>query len=242
MKFEIEQYSDIGDKETNEDSQDFYIDKGNFFALVADGVGSHGRGDEASKTAVEVLKKFLIDNMQGISEEMIRQALEKANMEIISKQSKSSEMKTTICVVAYFNNDLYFAHLGDSRIYLFKDGEISHISRDHSVARFHYDIGEISFEEIRGHIDRNRVTKALGGDDEISPTIKKIENVSLTNGDAILICTDGFWAEVLEDEMTIALSKTDSAKQWLENMAEIAKNKESKDKDNLTATAIRFFN
>lgn len=92
------------------------------------------------------------------------------------------------------------SHIGDTRIYLFKGGKLSYQSKDHSLSQVAVDMGQITLREIRTHKDQNKLTRVLGNDYYIAPDCE-VRTEPLTAGDAIIICTDGFWEYVYEEEM-----------------------------------------
>jgi serine/threonine protein phosphatase PrpC len=164
-------------------------------------------------------------------------AIEYANAQVLAQQEQTmSKMKTTIAMAYIKVDETIIAHVGDSRVYAFKDGKVIFQTMDHSASQMAVAVGEITLDEIRNHEDRNRLTRVLGASDEI-----KIDAVSIQNDqyDALLICSDGFWEYVLEDEMEESLVSSDSAMNWLYKMRTIQANRAPENCDNNTAIVIR---
>lgn len=227
-------YSDIGGRENNEDS---YLckklDEYTVFA-VADGLGGHNDGEVASHIAVKSIEEIMIDN----ANDDVFEAIEYANAQVIAQQEKTmTKMKTTIAIALIKEDRTIVAHVGDTRVYAFNEGKVVFQTKDHSASQMAVAVGEITPKEIRNHDDRNMLTRVLGASDEI-----KVDAVSITNDqyDALLICSDGFWEYVLEEEMENTLKNSDSAMNWLYKMRTIQMNRAPDNCDNNTAIVVRI--
>ncbi|MGN0675277.1 MAG: PP2C family protein-serine/threonine phosphatase, partial [Oscillospiraceae bacterium] len=200
-------YTGCGGHEINEDS---FCCAADFFA-VADGLGGHINGEEASRCAIGYLKK----NAHGdYSEDNVKRLLEGANSAVF-RQAKGA--KTTIAVLFAENGVFRYANVGDSRVYIFRNDRLLAMTKDHSVCRAAVDMGTMKFDEIRRSEDRSKLLKVLGNDDKLNVP-KGYPPIQMQEGDAFLICSDGFWDYVLESEMEADLLKSDSPKKWLNYM------------------------
>ena len=142
-----------------------------------------------------------------------------ANDMILQRQKElGNKMKTTAAVVRIDDTWAHIAHVGDSRVYAFKDAKVVFQTLDHTAAQMSVEVGEITPQEIRSHPDRCVLTKALGSSDELRPSLTQLPKDSF---DCILMCTDGFWGSVTEKDMCNCLSQSRSPQQWLELMQEI---------------------
>ncbi len=193
-------FSDKGRiRENNEDSY-YYDPKKNIFA-VADGMGGHIAGEVASKLAVEVLANFSFepyDDYCKALEEMIHEA----NSKIIDYGENNPDyqgMGTTFSTGIINNKTLYYAHIGDSRIYFFRNGESKQLTRDHSYVNQLVEKNEITEEEAFDHEQKNILTQALGTDSDIN--INKGTH-QLQTGDLLLFCTDGLTDMLRKEEIT----------------------------------------
>ncbi len=230
--------SNQGGREYNEDSVVLWDDTKRQCVLVADGLGGHGGGKTASQLAVDQMRASG-ENQSVWDETWIYQMYQQVNQVILDAQTASCKMKTT-CVSLYVDKGhALWAHLGDSRLYHFVDGVLVSVTRDHSVSQMAVLSGEISQNQIRHHVDRNKVLRALGVNTEAKPDIAE---AALNDGrfHAFLLCTDGFWEYVLEDEMEIDLAKTEEPSAWLSYMVERLRRRARKNHDNYSAAALFY--
>lgn len=238
---EVASYSDQGGRDYNEDSR-LVVDHGNSVcAIVADGLGGHGGGKLASMTAVGAVKDCIEagDPRAAVRPDDINAWFDTANGRVLEMQTRECEMKTTMALVylPFDDGGCYAAHLGDTRIYHFIDGKLSYMSFDHSVSRMSVLAGEIGMEDIRFHADRNRLLKAIGKCDEAVPEMKELD-IDRSVNNAILICTDGFWEYVTEEQMEETLANAGKPREWLEAMRRNIKRLAKKNNDNNTAIAL----
>ncbi len=240
MRFETARYSDTGGRPENEDATLCATSANRRLMLtaVADGLGGHGGGAIASSTAAQCLGESM-DRLLAPSEEAIREVCVRMNDEVLAAQTSGCHMKTTLAMaLLYWNGTTAFAHIGDSRIYHFRGGRILYQSLDHSVSQLAVLAGEITQDQIRFHEDRNRVLRVLGSEDTPKPDIRITEQ-NLQDGDALLLCTDGFWEYVLEEEMLDTLARAGSAKDWLGRMVKVLRSRVKEGNDNNSAVAVR---
>ena len=225
-------YSDVGGRANNEDS---YLSKkisSGYLFIVADGLGGHDDGEMASYSAVNSIKEYLVNNEGGT----VSEAICFANNKVIEMQAKhSSKMKTTIALVYVTESKAIIAHIGDSRVYAFKNGRIVHQTVDHSASQLAVSVGEIRPEDIRKHEDRNVLLRALGASDNVKVEVSEIGSGDF---DALLLCSDGFWEYVLETEMESELACSKSADKWLYKMRAIQLNRGPERCDNNTAIGV----
>ena len=166
--------------------------------VVADGMGGHQAGDYASKCTVEVMIKEIAKSEGEDIERVLVKAIKAANREIIKEASGDEHLKgmgTTVVAATVKEQMLYFANVGDSRLYLINQG-IQQLSKDHSLVEEMVRLGGIKPEEAKHHPDKNIITRAMGVKEEVEADI--YEN-RLKKGDMILMCTDGL-SNMVEDE------------------------------------------
>lgn len=228
-------YSGSGGRSENEDSFGIFAHGNMTSVIVADGLGGHGGGKQASEIAVKHFSTCTSPN--GLPEdEMILACFHGANKEIISSRLNANHMKTTAVYLAIRDAAAKWAHIGDSRLYHFWNEELCDYTLDHSVSQMAVVLGEITRDQIRGHCERSRLLKVLGSE-EIAPEIHKA--VKLGPGrHAFLLCSDGFWESVLEDEMILDLYKSATAEEWLGAMRYRVMKRMGPDHDNHTAVAV----
>ncbi len=225
-------YSDVGGRTNNEDA---YLSKkieNGYLFIVADGLGGHDDGEMASYSVVNAVKDYLVEN----NSENIVGAIQFANSAVLSLQSKhSSKMKTTIALAYVTEEKIVVAHVGDSRVYAFREGKIVHQTVDHSASQLAVSVGEIQPSDIRNHVDRNVLLRALGARVDVKIDISE---VNISDCDALLLCSDGFWEYVLENEMEAELLNSKAADKWLYKLRAIQLNRAPDRCDNNTAIAV----
>lgn len=191
---------------------------------VADGLGGHIRGEEASRRAVEILEEAFAR----------KQAPETAFRRAQEAVCRLNGPRTTLVFAAAEGEELRFLHIGDSRGYLFREGRLLFQTTDDSLPQRLVQLGEISPAEIRRHPLRNRLTAALGGEDFPAPHISPA--FRLQPGDALLLASDGFWEPVTEACMLETLAAAADPEAWLAAMLQDVDPEAAE--DNLTAAAV----
>lgn len=233
MRINYSEYSSIGGRRKNEDMVQIVSYPESTIALVADGLGGHGDGDIASRLAVHAISQAICDG--AASRTLMEKAIRMANEKILIRHADGSDMKTTIAAVWFNEEQACAAHVGDTRIYQFRNGKILYQSIDHSVSQLAVTLGEIGLEDIRNHCDRNRLTRALGSRPDVKITI---EYLDVQPGDAFLLCSDGFWELVWENEMIEDLKASVNAECWLTAMRKRVEARLEPDSDNHTAATL----
>ena len=173
--------------------------------VVADGMGGHQAGDYASKYTVEVLNRELALSEGEDIERCLVGAIKTANREIIKEASRDEHLKgmgTTVVAATISNQMMYFANVGDSRLYLINQG-IQQLTKDHSLVEEMVRLGGIKAEDARNHPDKNIITRAMGVKDEAEADFYEFR---IKRGDKILMCTDGL-SNMVEDEDMFGLVK-----------------------------------
>lgn len=224
-------YSIPGGREENEDRVSGSLLSGGFFLAVADGLGGHGRGAEAAQAALEFLRERL--PQCEFSVEPLKALIAEINDHILL----TTTGKTTLSLLWCQGESALAAHVGDSRIYLFRGSGILYQSRDHSVSQLAAAVGEITEKEIRGHADRNKLIRCLGS---TSSSLPEIHELKLQPGDGLLLCSDGFWEPLWEDEMLEAFLESSHPGLWLSNMTKIISRRLTEQSDNCTAAVTIY--
>lgn len=241
-------YAAISDRgmlrEKNEDFWDIVLAAdGNPQAfIVADGMGGHEAGDVASRMAVQSISKEVSlhlqnpDNTSSI-QEFLEKTVLKANEEIYQYALRNLNgvgTGTTLTAGLLHNGKLTIAHIGDSRFYLLRNGEIEKLTRDHSFVGELVERGILDAEEASKHPLRNQITRALGYEKQIQIDFYEI---TVQSGDIWLFCTDGLTLKVTPDELLSMLSDGSDLDDTLKNMIALANQRGGE--DNITAIAVR---
>ena len=239
MKVDYYSISNIGNRELNEDSIGIFQNSDNELCFVlADGLGGHGHGEVASGLAISTAERLWKsgDYKDFLSEYYTQ--LEKSLAEIQRKNNLPNDYKTTTVIATFSEKALLHAHVGDSRLYFFRNGRVLYRTTDHSVPQMLVLSGDIREKDIRNHPDRSRLLKVCGTDPD-NIFYDKHETTVCTAGDAILLCSDGFWELIDERHMRRCLKRSKTAKEWAEKMSEIVnKNGIGKGMDNNSAICI----
>ena len=241
MKILVAKCTELGDRERNEDYYMTSVSDKNYFFSLADGLGGHGLGDEASKTVCTTAINYLTNHKGVLSNEIFEEIYNLCQENLYKKQEKlnaSGKMRTTLNLLCIDDRNIYWSHIGDSRIYYFKQGELVRRTLDHSVPQMLVSVGELSDSQIRFHEDRNRLLKVLGVEDQ-KPSYEVEQPIPLSGDQQFLLCSDGFWELITEEQMLLCLEEAEEPQLWLDNMMELVhKNGRNKSKDNITAIAI----
>ena len=166
--------------------------------VVADGMGGHQAGDYASKCTVEVMIKEIAKSEGEDIERVLVKAIKSANREIIKEASGDEHLKgmgTTVVAATVKEQMLYFANVGDSRLYLINQG-IQQLSKDHSLVEELVRAGELDRAESRNHPQKNIITKAVGVAEDVQPDFFIVD---MKENSRILLCSDGL-SNMVDDE------------------------------------------
>ncbi len=235
--------TDVGMKRRlNEDF--FLIDDRIGAYLVADGMGGHAAGDVASRLAAEHIMEGLQEAKEAIAEgvspvSVLRNAILGGHarlMEAVRQDASLKGMGTTI-VVAFYpepTGELVIAHVGDSRAYRFRQGELDLLTEDHSWVHEQVAAGFLSEEAARKHPLKNVVTQALGGGSE--PQVE-IHTVPIMDSDVYLLCSDGLNVMIRDEEIERILARSSSLQEASRNLI-IAANRAGGN-DNITVVLLK---
>ncbi|HHU69676.1 MAG TPA: Stp1/IreP family PP2C-type Ser/Thr phosphatase [Thermoanaerobacterales bacterium] len=236
--------SEIGKvRSMNEDHYAIYkLSSDVYVFVIADGMGGHHAGDVASKMAVDEVLGFLKENyhkMENSILDLIQNSIIYANEKIFSKSleiEEYSEMGTTLTLGMIYKDMLYVGHIGDSRIYLIRNKEITQISRDHSLVAELVRNGKITEEEAQIYPYKNIITRALGTENNIKVDLFEEQ---LCDGDIVLLCTDGLTNLVNEHEISyICNEQSEDIINVPEKLVELANNRGGY--DNITVIVAKY--
>ncbi len=210
-----------------------------FLFALADGLGGHGQGEVASAIAVQTAQQ-IFDSADNEKENILRLCFERAQENIKNRQrleNTKDDLKTTLTLLHINGVKAKWAHVGDSRLYVFKKDKLVLRTLDHSVPQMLVLQGEIKEKEIRYHEDRNRLTRVLGTDN--APRLDISDEMVLSPLISFLLCSDGFWELINEKEMSKILRRSESPEAWLNQMSQIVvQNGRNKNMDNYSAIAV----
>ena len=226
-------------RSSNEDGYFVSADDGVF--AIADGMGGHEQGEIASHLAINTVAAYRERLATAEASELaniLYEAVQSANQSILTQSDEKdarARMGTTLIIGALFGDRLYFAHIGDSRLYLLRGNIFTQLTRDHSLVQSMVDRGEISQDEAAIHPLRHQITRVVGGDEHISP---EIASQALEEGDQILLCTDGLTGVVEPAQIKRLLSEDGSAQEKADRLVQAAL--QAGGPDNITAVVIDY--
>lgn len=231
--------TEIGRRKCNEDYLKISTVATKHCFVVCDGLGGHNAGDVASRIAGNAFVDKLY-YCEDLSNYLVNAFISAQNKILLhQKENKTKkDMKTTAVCMATDESNVYIGHVGDSRFYGFKKNGTYIRTLDHSVPQLLVQSNTITEAEIRNHPNRNMLLKVMG-DKCDEPLCELSGPLSLSEFSAFLLCTDGFWELVTEDDMISTLNKSNSPQEWLEKMTAIVEsNGNNKEMDNYTAITI----
>lgn len=244
---EVSFQSDLGcQRENNEDFLGYWepdeeqeFGRQGRLAIVADGMGGYEGGQEASRLAVETVigsyRSFAGDDPQAGLAAALEAAHERIHQHALAHPHLQG-MGTTCTAAAIVHQALYYVHVGDSRLYLIREGQIAQVTRDHSYVGRLVEAGMISREDAEKHPQRNILTAALGTSTELimdSPG----QPEPLQTGDVLLLCSDGLWGQVHDAEVLEAV-EGNSADEAGRRLIQLAR--ERGGPDNITVEILRL--
>ena len=239
---EISILTDVGQRRTNnQDYANQYKNKaGKSMVLLADGMGGHRAGNIASEMAVTDLgAAWVATEISTINEvrEWFAENLEKENQQIhrIGQDEEHKGMGTTLEAVAVIDDQVLFAHVGDSRIGLVRNGEYHQLTSDHSLVNALLKAGQITEEEAAHHPQRNIITQSIGQKDELQPDFGM---VTVEAGDFIVINSDGLTNMISGDEIRDIVVSDLSVEEKAKTLVRFANN--AGGLDNITVVLIHF--
>lgn len=197
-------------RQANEDYFGNFETKNGYVFIVCDGMGGHVGGAKASQIAVGIIRDCLQQLDYKTPFEALSQSIIAANDSILTYADKNPElngMGTTCVALLVVGSDVYYAHAGDSRIYLFSNKKLMRITKDHSFVQNMIDLGGLTEEEAEKHPRKNEITNALGLKNMKPPTVCKTQ-IQAAKGDKFLLCTDGLTGMVSDSEMENVLKNS----------------------------------
>ncbi len=241
MQLEIAKLSKKGGRKVNEDACEYWSVSNSSCYVLSDGLGGHFGGDIASKLVIssahEEFKKHpechtkTIESLLRVGDGAITQEQSK------HKQLKDMRATAVILVVDSARHVATWGHIGDSRLYCFRKGRIISQTRDHSISQSMVEAGYLKQEEIRSSPTRNQLYAALGNGEHSEADILPVE-FPIIDGDVFLMCSDGLWEYVEENEMEWMLSSSSFAYEWLGALEKQVLIRGHQRQDNYSAIAL----
>jgi serine/threonine protein phosphatase PrpC len=234
----------LGNREENQDRVKV-VEAGDTILLIAiDGMGGHANGARAAELSVETIEKAFLKQTHPIfdPEGFLHLAIGQAHAAVVelgSDISVETRPRATCALCLIQDGAAYWAHVGDSRVYHLRGREIRERTRDHShIEVLLYD-GVITEDELADHPMRNYVECCLGGDAEL-PRMTLSSKKAMQANDVMLVCSDGFWAPLQEQQLAALAVADGSFEANLKTLGEMATKAASPHSDNTSAAALSF--
>lgn len=227
-------------RQENEDSCQIAETANGTIFVVCDGMGGAAEGKKASSIAVASIVEFFNKEVHENSQIALYNSLAFANEQIYATAQMYPDYKgmgTTACIVLIQNENIYFAHVGDSRIYLLSDATLYQLTKDHSFVNQLLEQGTITVEESKNHPQKNRILKALGVHQKVEPSVSS-QPLLAKEKDILIICSDGLNDMVADQEIKGIINADELLNQKTENL--LNKALENGGKDNITIQTIQI--
>lgn len=252
MRLEVSGQTHVGMKRNHNEDNLLLLPEERVF-VVADGMGGHSSGEIASKIAVDEVGEFFrltsqdqditwpykMDKQKNYDENRLAVAVKLANQRIYEKAAADSKFKgmgTTI-VTVYFakDNEVVIGHVGDSRVYFFRDGQLRQLTEDHSLLNDYLKAKKLTPEEIENFPHKNVIVRALGMKDNVVVDVNRVEPKP---GDIFLLCSDGLSGMMTDEQIQTVLQNTKDLDKACAQLIDSAN--ANGGNDNVTAVLARF--
>lgn len=244
MRFAVYQASRIGGRNYNQDRVAYAYSDKSLLLVLADGMGGHLHGEIAAQIAIHTFMRAFAQAAQPRvpePKEFLGEVMRRAHEAIIQyayAQQLGGNPGTTCVVALVQDGQVHRAHAGDSRCYLLRGGRTAAVTHDHSAVQQWVDWGIIKPEEMKTHPDRNKITNCLGGVEDMF-FAESAPAMPLQPGDVLLLCSDGLWGPLEEEDIPAAFSAT-PLPQTLEQLMDKALRQGGVRADNTTAVVVRW--
>jgi len=245
MKVEYAKVSALGDRQDNQDRAAIIVSDEAVLIMVFDGMGGHSDGARAAETALAVVQELFTAATMPIFDPQgfLYMALSRAHDEVVEigkEVAVDFRPRATCAACLVQEGGAFWAHIGDSRIYLVRDGAVESRSRDHSHVEVLIQEGAITEEEARDHPMRNFVECCIGGDAPV-PDMSITRRIPLQIGDVLLACSDGLWSGLSDENMAeIGKPGDDNLVENLKELSLKALSVNAPYSDNTTGAAVRW--
>ncbi len=244
MRVEYAEISLQGGREDNQDRVAAAVAEDAALLLVMDGMGGHAQGERAAELARQVMLEAFWQTPQPLVDPLgfLHITLGKAHEQVVGLGSKlplEQRPRATCAACLVQENSAWWAHIGDSRVYLVRNGAIALRTRDHSHVELLLQEGLITEAQAQNHPLRNFVECCIGGD-PILPEMSLARRLQLRPGDQLLVCSDGFWANLTDEEIVLGFGTGAPLRDVLTVLADRAVRTGGAGSDNTSAAALRW--
>ena len=232
-----------------EEGETYFSDEEGYLMVVADGMGGARGGEKASALAVESVEQFVLNtlkwflHLEGKEEHALygelREGIERADRAVVDRAHSDPSLRgmgTTLTMAYSVGTDLFIVHAGDSRAYLYHDDSLQQLTSDHTLVQVLVSGGALDPEAAKHHKMRNVVTNVIGGPRE--GVYAEIHKLAITDGDILLLCSDGLNEEVNDADIGEVLAREGPPESAVRTLVDMAL--ERGGRDNVTVVAARY--
>jgi serine/threonine protein phosphatase PrpC len=243
MKYALAHDTRIGARASNQDRVGFWSTDECLLMAVADGLGGHLHGEVAAELAMAIFGgAFSREARPRLADpgEFLPRAMAASHAAILREAERRSlpdSPRTVLVACVVQDGHLWWTHVGDSRLYLLREGRIVHRTRDHTVVQQLIDAGRIREEAVASHPERNRLLQCLGGYQ--TPRPEPVERTRLERNDIVLLCSDGFWGPLTQRQLMHAMLSRE-LKEAVRELAELAEYRAGREADNVSVVALSW--
>lgn len=234
--------SEQGARKYNEDALTHGHARNGHYAVLCDGAGGHRRGAEAAQRAVACVERALRDQAAEFSPTSLTEVVRRAHAELLAHQESDSADARMHCTIVVLwieptGHRVLWSHVGDSRLYRFRHGQVDVVTSDDSVVQRMVQSGLIRPDQTQDHPQKNQLLAALGMEGDIDPNTV-VRPVELFEGDAFLLATDGWWGTFDDTALAKSLIRSLDPEQWLADMRDQINARAVRGQDNFSAIAV----
>ncbi len=225
-------------RDRNEDSYQLSLFEDKALFVIADGMGGHDRGELASRTASDAVCRVIREESGQYPADpfpLVERAMRTANREVREQGILiGADMGTTLSVALVSGDVAYIANVGDSRVYWMENGSITQVTTDHSLVAKMVEAGKLTKDEARRHPRANLLYRTIGMDEEIRVDLFRVD---LKKGGTLLLCTDGLWGELTDEDIRRVCAENADAESAAARLVQMAN--ERGGRDNITAVVVK---
>ncbi len=243
MRYTIFKDTRVGARSYNQDRMGFWSEGEALMLALADGMGGHARGELAAQIAIDCIgAAFRVEAKPRVPDPgaFLPRAIQRAHAMIVHQGRKlglPDMPRTTVVACVLQGGYAWWSFVGDSRLYLIRDGRVVTRTRDHTVVQQLVDAGRIREEAVAVHPDRNKLLRCLGG--PVAPRIDPTATARLTRDDLVLLCSDGLWGPLTQRQILNAVIGRDPDKALPELVA-LAEKLGGATCDNISVLALQW--
>jgi serine/threonine protein phosphatase PrpC len=247
MKFTLFQESRIGKRPYQQDRLAHWRTRDTLFLVVADGMGGHAHGDVAAQITIDCMgAAFRAEATPRLAdpELFLTRSIARAHAMILHQtqrmglsQDPANSPRTTVVASVVQDGYAYWSFVGDSRLYVIRDGRILARTRDHTPVQMLIDAGRIREEAAATHPDRNKLLQCLGG--PRAPRVEPAAHTRLLENDILLLCSDGFWGPLTQRQLLVGLLGKEM-KQAYPELLSLAESRAGPRCDNISVLSIKW--